>query len=345
MPSSPHTQTPEAPLQRGESTPTRDAGVLLVAMPALNEAQSIDRVIRAVPDQIQGVGSVRVLVVDDGSTDATADIARQAGAEVLRHAVRRGVGGAFQSAARWAMEQDVDYLVTIDADGQFDPADIPSLVAPVANDEADFVTASRFVDPSMTPEMPAAKRWGNRVMSRIVSLIARRRFYDVSCGMRCYSRRALLNLHLMGEFTYTQEVFLNLAFKGLRITEVPVAVRGQREHGHSRVARNLFRYAWQAMKIIVRCYRDYHPMRFFGRLALVLMLPGILLLLFLVGYYAIEGRFTPHKWAGVLGIGLVLLGLMSLHIGAIGDMLNRQRTYLEEILYRQRVAENSKRKR
>ena len=119
--------------------------------------------------------------------------------------------------------------------------------------------------------MPAVKRWGNRAMSSLISRLAGQEFHDVSCGMRCYSRRAALQLHLVGRFTYTQEVVLNLAFKGLRIAEVPVRVRGEREFGESRVAGNLWRYALRSAQIIFRAYRDYHPLRFFGGLAAALL--------------------------------------------------------------------------
>jgi len=173
-------------------------------------------------------------------------------------------------------------------------------------------------------------------MSRLVSGLTGGRFFDVSCGMRCYNRKAMLNLNLMGSFTYTQEVFLNLAFKRLRIEEVPILVRGQREFGESRVASNVFGYAVKTSRIIFRAYRDYKPMRFFGKIALWLIVPAVLLELFFFGHYLVRGRFSPHLWAGFSGAGLFALGMMSLHMGLIGDMMNRQRVYLEELLYRQR---------
>ena len=309
---------------------------LYVAIPALNERITIGQVVRAVPRNLPGVRRVEVLVVDDGSTDDTAAEARSAGATVLSHPMTRGVGAAFHTALTYVLERRGDLLVSIDADGQFNPADIPALVEPVTSGRADFTTASRFKDPALVPQMPSVKLWGNRMMSRLVSRLAGGRYFDVSCGMRCYSRKAMLNLNLMGAFTYTQEVFLNLAFKRLRIEEVPTRVRGTREFGESRVASNIFKYAVNTSRIIFRAYRDYKPMRFFGRIALWLMVPGVLLELFFFGHYLLEGRFSPHLWAGFSGAGLFGLGLMSLHMGLIGDMMNRQRVYLEELLYRQR---------
>jgi glycosyltransferase involved in cell wall biosynthesis len=317
---------------------------VLVALPALDEERTVADVIRGIPRSMPGVGSVDVLVVDDGSLDRTGEEAAAAGARVIRHATTRGVGAAFGTALRHAVECGADLLVSIDADGQFDPADIPALMAPVLAGEADFTTASRFKDPGMVPAMPAAKLWGNRVMARLISRLTGEIFTDVSCGMRCYSRRAALTLNPMGRFTYTQEVFLNLAFKQLRITEVAVAVRGEREHGSSRVAGNLWRYAFNTAGIIFRCYRDYRPLRFFGALAAAFLLPAVALGAFLLAHYFATGGFSPHKWAGFTGAALAALGILILFMGLIGDMLARHRVYLEELLYYRRE-ETSRRPR
>jgi glycosyltransferase involved in cell wall biosynthesis len=310
---------------------------LLVSIPALDEDKTVAAVVTGVPRDIAGVGRIEVLVVDDGSSDRTAQLAAEAGARVIRHQTSRGVGAAFHTALACAIERGVDLLVTIDADGQFDPADIPAVVAPVASGAVDFAMASRFADPALVPDMPRLKRWGNRQVSRLVSRLTGRRFDDVSCGMRCYNRRAMLSLNLMGTFTYVQEVVLNLCFKGLRIAEVPIAVQGEREYGESRVAGNLWRYALNTSRIILRAYRDYQPLRFFGAISLALLAPGVLLELFFFAHYVATGSFSPHKWAGFAGAGLATLSLIVFFMGMIGDMLNRHRVYLEELLYSQRL--------
>jgi glycosyltransferase involved in cell wall biosynthesis len=306
---------------------------LVVLMPALNEEATIADTIRRIPRPMPDIGSVQVVVINDGSTDRTVAEAQAAGATVLSHGQRLGVGAAFQTGLGEALAMGADLVVSIDADGQFDPATIPALIEPVVAGRADFATVSRFADPALVPQMPAIKRWGNRLMSRLISRLCGQVFHDVSCGMRCYNRRAAMSLNLIGSFTYTQEVFLNLVYKRMRIVEVPLAVQGQRRHGKSRVASNLLGYAVHTSAIILRCYRDYQPMRFFGRLAMAFMLPGAGLLVFLLVHYVRTGHFSPHIWSGFAGTGLFVLGLILLVIGLVGDMLNRHRIYLEELLY------------
>src|SRR3954454_20964545 len=146
---------------------------LFVTIPALNERITIGQVVRGVPRGIPGVACVEVVVVDDGSTDDTAAEAAAAGATVLSHPATRGVGGAFHSALTYVIERRGDLLVSIDDDGQFNPADIPALAdtpppaEPVIAPRADFSTASRFKDPRLLPQMPPVKLWGNRMMSRL----------------------------------------------------------------------------------------------------------------------------------------------------------------------------------
>ena len=313
---------------------------LVVIIPALNEERTIGDVIRRLPRDMAGVDQLEVVVVDDGSRDQTGRIASELGAIVVRHPRPSGVGSAFQSGLRTAIELGAEIVVNIDGDGQFAPEDIPKLIAPILDGRADFATASRFLDPALVPQMPAVKRWGNRQMSRLISTLTGSKFYDVSCGMRAYNRRAALSLSLVGSFTYTQEVFLNLTTKKMNILEIPIVVRGEREFGKSRVASSIWRYATNTAKIIFRCYRDYYSMSFFGAIATALVGAGTALLGFLMIHYLRVGSFSPHKWAGFSGATLLGLGVLSLLMGMLGDMLNRHRVYLEEILYHVRAQGN-----
>jgi len=237
---------------------------LTIIIPALNEAATIGKVIKNIPKKIRGISKIVVVVVDDGSTDKTGKIAEKKGAVVLRHARNTGLGSAFKTGVDFAIDSGTDVMVNIDADGQFYPQDIPRLVSPIVKGEAECTTASRFIDKKLYPKMHWLKFYGNKAMSLLISFLTGQRFYDVSCGMRAYNRHALLNFNLAGRFTYTQEAILNLAYKGIIIKEVPIKVIGQRQNGESKIASNLWRYAFRTSSIIFRAFRDYKPLYFFG---------------------------------------------------------------------------------
>jgi len=302
--------------------------IIAVVIPALNEEKLIGKVIEAVPGFAD-----HIIVVDDGSTDDTVKIATEKGATTISHKTNRGVGAAFNTGVRICLELQADIMVNMDADGQFNPADIEKIIQPILDNQADFVTASRFIDSDYRPEMPLIKYIGNRFMSRFVSRLTHQKFYDVSCGFRAYSQETLQRLNLFGDFTYTQETFIDLAFKDTEILEVPVHVRGKREQGKSRVASNLFRYAFQTLKIIIRTFRDNKPFRLFGFISLLSFLVGLAFAIFLGIHYLQHGEFTPHKWAGFTGGFFFVVSLLLLLIGFVLDMFARMRRNQEEILF------------
>jgi len=307
---------------------------LVVQIPALNEEITIADVINRIPKSFNGIDEIQVLVVDDGSTDQTAKFASEAGAIVVSHETCKGVGSAFRTGVSKSSELSADIIVTIDADGQFDPNDISQVIEPIVEGRADFVTASRFMDADLAPVMPKTKRFGNDMIACWLSAMIKKKFYDVSCGFRAYSRNAYLRLMLLGDFTYTHETFLTLAFNRIIIEEVPVKIRGVREHGKSRVASNLFNYGWRAATIILKTYRDYKPLKFFGMLSLSSLLFSICFFGFLMSVKINTGMFTPHKWSGVVGL-LFLVGAFSLFfIGMVADMLDRIRVAQDETLFR-----------
>ena len=192
----------------------------LIALPALDEEASIREVLRRLPRALAGAGPVSRLVVDDGSADRTAAIAAEERVRVVRHARTLGVGQAFHTALKEALRRGADILVTVDADGQFDPDQIVDLIDPILTGRADFVTGTRFSTRTRPEGMPIIKYWGNRLVTAFLRYVTGQDLTDVSCGFRAYSRDALFHLNLFGKFTYTQETILDLSFKGLRLTEV-----------------------------------------------------------------------------------------------------------------------------
>lgn len=306
---------------------------LTIIIPALNEAATIGKVLDAIPESIPGISQICSVVINDGSTDDTGRIAKKHGAVVITHTKNMGLGAAFKSGVTHAIDSDSDIMVNIDADGQFYPQDIPKLVAPIVEGEAECTTASRFIEKELYPKMNIVKFYGNKAMSFLISFLTRQKFYDVSCGMRAYNRHALLNFNLAGRFTYTQEAILNLAYKGIIIKEVPVKVIGTRQNGESKMASNLFRYAFRTGTIIFRAFRDYKPLLFFGSIAALFLIAASGFFTFLLIHYFQTGTLFPHKWAGFTGLLLLLISFGCLIIGLLADMLDRIRMNQEKIIY------------
>ncbi|HOD83813.1 MAG: Undecaprenyl-phosphate mannosyltransferase [Planctomycetes bacterium ADurb.Bin126] len=306
---------------------------LTVIIPALNEEATIGDVIGRLPRQIAGVDRVEIVVVDDGSSDRTGEIAAAAGALVVRHRHNRGVGAAFRSGLAAALDRQADIVVNMDADGQFNPADVPALIQPILDGRADMTTCTRFARKELIPEMPAIKKWGNRMMCRLINRICwNSHFTDVSCGFRAYSRQTAMQLTLFGDFTYTQESFIDLVAKGVQIEEVPLKVRGVREIGKSRVASNLWAYARQSAMIILRAARDIRPLAFFGSIGAILLAMGVLCGGIVFGWWLATGQTSPIR-SLLIGSGAFLtLGFLSIMLALLADMLGRQRKLVEQLL-------------
>ena len=230
---------------------------LAVYLPAFNEADTIGALLDAIPAVIPGITALKTIVVDDGSTDGTTAVARAHGAQVVRHARNRGTGRAFMSGVAAALAEGADIIVSMDADGQFAPADIARLVAPIVNGSADVALCTRFAPGSqLIGRMPPVKRFGNWLLSRIISLAAGQRFTDVSCGFRAFTREAALQVDIHSEFEYAHESLLTWRRHGCRFVEVALPVRAERAIGDSRVAPSVAHYALRAAPVLIGAIRD-----------------------------------------------------------------------------------------
>jgi len=318
---------------------------LIVIIPAFNEENSICDLLGRMPDlKDRGIQLIPV-VIDDGSHDRTAEFARLAGAVVLKHETNAGLGKSFQDGLEYSLENDADIMVNIDADLQYDPADIEKLVQPILDQKADFVTADRFFEENgkkiRPSNMPAMKFGGNQIMTWLVNSLARANLGDVSSGFRAYNREAILNLNLTGKYTYTHETILDLAFKRLRLLSIPIDVKYYPER-KSKIANNLLTYTNQTLRIILKAFRDYRPFYFFGLLALGPFIVGAGLSIFMLYHYLRTGDFTPYKFVGFIGIYLLSLALVFMIIGFLADILVGIRLTAEKQLYLQKKAMHNK---
>ena len=314
---------------------------LIVIIPAFNEEKTIAQVIKNIPKTIEGIDEIEILVIDDGSTDDTAKIAKEAGALVVSHTKNEGLGVAFSTGIKEALKQGADIVVNIDADNQFDPQEIPKLIKPILEKKAEMVAGSRFENKASISQIPFIKRWGNKAFTLLINLLTRQNFTDTQCGFRAYSKEALLRLNLFGRFTYTQEVFLDLVNKGLKIVQVPVKVKYYKER-EAKISSSFFRYFCQTILIILRTFRDYKPLVFFGVPGLAIFGAGILFWFYSFVYWLIHHQTTPVRMYFFIGVALVIFGFLLIILALIADMLKRIRQTQEEILYRLKKKEYEK---
>ena len=315
---------------------------VVVLIPAFNEQETIAEAINSVPRKILGAESVKILVVDDGSTDATLEKAGKAKADrIVRLPSNRGLGVAFRKGIDEAIKMKADAVVNMDADLQFDANDIQKLLQPILKGEADMVTCTRFKDKSMQPQMPLVKKFGNKVFTSVVNFLTQQKFTDTQCGFRAYSREAMLRLNLFGKHTYTQEVFLSLVENDLRIVEVPCRVKGQRQ-GKSKVVGSIFGYSLKALLIIIRAIRDYKPLAFFGSIGTAILSLGTAIAGALFVRWLLTGLTSPFTSLISVSALLIIVGFMLIILALIADMQGRQKKLQEEILYRLKKQEIEK---
>lgn len=312
---------------------------LLVVTICKDESKTIKELIDRIPRKIKGIKHIDIALVDDGSTDNTAEIAKKAGAIVLGDGVWRGLAVQFRRAANYALENDYDVMVNIDGDLQFAPEDIPKFVTPIIANQADFVAADRFTDPETGEErqpenMPSAKYYGNKLGSWIVGKLSKQSFRDVTCGYRAYNRDALYALNTNGTKTYTQESFQVLAAKGMRISTVPVVVKYFKDR-KSRVVTSVPLYILTSALNILRAFRDFAPLRFFVIVGAVPFVMGAACLVFMGVHWLMYESFSPYKFVGFAGIYLITLALFFWALGLLADMnvriINNQEKIYEEL--------------
>lgn len=300
---------------------------LVIVSICKNEASTMKELIRRMPKKYSGIDEVEICIIDDGSTDDTADVARKAGATVFSDGMSKGLAYRFREVIDIALAKDADVLVNIDGDLQFMPEDIPTIAGPVIAGEADFVAADRFRNPetgkNVRPEnMPAGKYYGNQLGAWVVSKFSKRSFNDVTCGFRAYNRRALYALNLNSDFTYTQESFQIIAAKRLRIKTIPTKVvyyKGRK----SRVVTSLIKYISTSTLNILRAYRDFAPLRFFFSVGMIPFVLGMVGIIIAAWHWATTGVITPRKAFGVGGLYLVSMGIFFWSLGLVADMLVR----------------------
>ena len=288
---------------------------LIVTIPAHNEEFTLGNVLDSINTLFKSNNlDGKIVVVDDGSTDKTAQIASSKGAVVLSHPVKLGLAEAFRTEIKTCLEHGADIIIHIDADGQYLPAEIPKLLDEIEKGYS-LVLGSRFL--GTIEHMPLTKRVGNKLFSKVISNITGLTITDAQTGFRAFTREVAEKIPIISTHTYTQEQVIKCA-RIYKVKEVPVHFA--KREGKSRLIRNPFEYAVKAWITLFRIYRDYKPLSFFGMIGGIPLLVGSLIGVWFSYNHFFMGGVKGHLLLSIFMMLLVLVGIQIILFGFLADM-------------------------
>ena len=309
---------------------------VVIQIPCLNEEATLPATLAELPRQLPGVDEVEWMVIDDGSTDRTAEVAREGGVDhVIAMHGNQGLARAFMAGLVGATERGADVIVNTDADNQYQADGIIKLIRPILDDEADMVIGARPI--SAIRHFSPVKRFLQKLGSGVVRKLSGTRIRDAPSGFRAFNREAALRLNVFSSYTYTLETIVQAGHSNLRVTDVPVRVNAPTRP--SRLIRSTPAYIRRGILDMLATYVIYHPTKIFNLLGILFLVPaGALALRYLVlaGMGFGKGHVQSVIASGVLAVS----GVFMLAIGIVAHLLAVNRRLLEEI----RFLERSRRK-
>ena len=308
---------------------------LIIQIPCFNEAETLPATLADLPRQVPGIDTIEVLVIDDGSSDGTAVVARKWGVQhVVVHNGNRGLAAAFQSGKDAALRAGADIIVNTDADGQYVGADIAQLVAPIVAGEADIVIGDRGV--ASNEHFGPFKRLLQRFGSAVVRKLSRTHVTDAVSGFRAMSREAAQSIIITTEFSYTTDMLIQSGRKRLKLVSVPI--RTNPAARPSRLFRSIPQFVINTGITIARAYTTYNPLRVFVGAGAIMTLLGALPILRFFYLWA-SGDSQGHIQSLVLGGALIVLGVLTGLLGILADLIGANRKLLEATLFKVRQLE------
>jgi glycosyltransferase involved in cell wall biosynthesis len=306
---------------------------VIVQIPCYNEEKTLEVALRDLPREIPGASSVEWLVIDDGSSDRTAEVALDCGVD---HVIRRpheGLARTFMAGIEACLARGADVIVNTDADNQYVAADIPKLVAPVLAGQADMVVGERPI--GEIEHFSPLKKLLQRIGSWAVRLASATEIADAPSGFRAIGREAALRLNVFNYYTYTLETIIQCGQRNMRVLSVPI--RTNPFLRPSRLLRSIPSYVQRSILTILRIFLVYKPLRFFAILGSVPFAAGVLLMVrWLVLFLFVTGATRTHLPSLVLAAVLVVVGFQLWAIGLLADLISVNRKILEDVQLRLR---------
>lgn len=299
---------------------------LVVMVPCLNEEKTLLKVLTSIPKQIKGINEIKILIIDDGSTDKTSEIATGFGAIVIKHTTTKGLAYSFSQGLEKALSMGADIIVNTDGDNQYPQSEIPKLIQPILDGKADLVIADRQTD--KIPHFSFLKKKLQKLGSFLVRILSGTEVSDTVSGFRAFSRSAALNINIFTDYTYTIEMVIAAGKKKMKIVSIPVTVNPKTRE--SRLMKNMYSYLKISAASLVRIFAIYEPLKTFGLMGVVICLPG----LFFIGrffYFVSQGHSNGHIQSLVIGTLVTLVGFQIALFGIIADLIGFNRKLLEQI--------------
>ena len=314
---------------------------LIIQIPCYNEAETLPRALAELPRRVEGFREVEWMVVDDGSTDATADVARRCGVNhVVRFKRNQGLARAFIAGLRACLELGADVIVNTDADNQYQARDIPALVAPIVAGRADIAVGARPI--ASIRHFSLLKKALQGLGSAVVRAVSGTSVEDAPSGFRAMSREAAMKLHVFNDYTYTLETIIQAGRKNMVVESVPVRVN--EELRPSRLVKSIPAYIRKSLLTILRIFVIYRPFRFFMTIGAVVFVVGVLIGLRFLWYLAV-GSGEGHVQSLILMSILLGIGFQTMLTAFLADLLAANRTLLEDIEFRTWKSEDGRGRR
>lgn len=304
---------------------------LFIQIPCLNEEDTLPDVLRDLPSKIEGIDEIEVLIIDDGSTDNTVQVASKLGVKhILKLGTNRGLAYAFMSGINYCLDHGADIVVNTDGDNQYYGEDIGKLVQPILEDRADFVVGSRPI--LKHKEFTPAKKFFQLLGSMTLRLISKTKIKDAPSGFRAISRKAGMQLYVYSRFSYTMETLIQAGNSNLRVCSVDVRVNPRTRD--SRLFRNNFEHIRKSGATIMNMFVLYRPGRFFSIIGTVFLIPALLLGLRFIYLVFIQPDPDPQRTylpSLILLAIFAFVGIFSFFLGIIGELIKQQRKLMEDV--------------
>ena len=304
---------------------------VFVQIPCLDEEATLPAVLSSIPTSVEGVDELEILVIDDGSSDATVEVARRHGVRhIVRHTRNQGLARSFRDGVHYALSHGADVVVNTDGDNQYPQERIADLVRPIVEGRADIVIADRQT--STIAHFSPFKKLMQRIGSRVVNFAADTDLPDAASGFRAYSRAALLRLNVLTEFSYCMETIIQAGHKRLRIVSVPVVTNPKTRE--SRLFRNIGHHMVRSASAIARSYLMFKPQVVFTWLTTVFAVLALVPMVRFLVLWAIEGDAAGHVQSLIFGAVMSVAALLSVALSVISELQRTNRILLEDQLER-----------